>query len=64
MYMQSRKRVIDMENKSGYQRRKERGRGKLGVQDKEIGNTKYKIHKEQACILQQKELYTLYCNNF
>jgi len=31
MYMQSRKRVIDMENKSGYQRRKERGRGKLGV---------------------------------
>ena len=52
MFMQSRKGVIDMENKSGYQSGNERGRGKLEVQDKEIDNTKYKIHKQQAYILQ------------
>ena len=40
------------------------GRVKIGVQDQEIQTTMYKIDKQQAYIVQHREIQPLFCHNF
>ena len=43
---------------------KEGGWGKMGVGDQEIQTTTYKINKLQEYIVQNREIWPLFCNNF
>ena len=41
---------------------RELGRDKLGVWDKQIYTTSYKIDKQQSPTVEHRELYSIFCN--